>query len=215
MWQNLIAADEALLRLINGKGANPALDFLMAAISDFGFFKIPLFLAVVVLAGFGKFRERTLLVLLGLCVLIGDAGISKGLKEWVRRPRPADVLSDVRLVKMDSVRWSQPDLANSKGRSFPSSHTCNNVALALVVTCVYGRRWAWIWIWALLMSYSRIYTGSHFPSDVLASWGLALIYTGAILWICEKGWQWAAPRKFPQLYARHPRLIFASCPSST
>ena len=209
MWENFQAADEALLRLINGQGASSALDLTMALISDFGLFKIPLLFAGIILGIFGKFRERMLLVLVGLCVLIGDAGISRGLKEWVRRPRPMDVLEGIRIVKVDAVQWSQPDPSKTKGRSFPSSHTCNNVALALVVTFLYGRRSAWIWLWPLLMSYSRVYTGSHYPSDVIVSWGLALAYTGGILWICEKGWQRIGAKIFPQFYAQHPRLMVA------
>ena len=199
------ALDIALLRKINVDWSGSFLDRLMAAVSDFNLFLIPLIAGAMLLIVFGNFRERLLIVLLALCVLIGDTGISSTLKATVYRPRPHEALEGIREVSLKEITWSHPT-PHHRGRSFPSSHVCNNVALALVAVMLYGRWAHLLWFWALLMSYSRVYVGSHYPSDTAASWIIALVYTWAILRGCEWLWQKYAPRLTPGLYAAHPRL---------
>ena len=52
---------------------------------------------------------------------------------------------------------------------FISSHTANSFGLAMISTLLVRRKWFTItvFIWALLISYSRIYLGVHYPGDVL------------------------------------------------
>ena len=60
---------------------------------------------------------------------------------------------------------------------------------------------------ALLIAYSRIYTGSHWPLDILA--GILLGIGGG--WIATRLVQWLwrrfAGKFFPSLAASHPELI--------
>ena len=104
-------------------------------------------------------------------------------------------------------RNRSPQAHVARGRSFTSGHACNNVALAMVGCAIFGR-WAWwLWPWAALVSYSRIYVGSHYPSDIAGSWLVALYYSYFILKTAEWLWQKYAPGKFPRLHAAHPRLF--------
>lgn len=213
MWATFLAWDLQLLHLINEVWAHPALDGVMAVVSSFALFKIPLAIGVVALLIWGGFRERLFLVLMIFCVFLGDMAIDGGLKEMAQRPRPHEYLERVRMVDLKEVKWSDPH-EHPGGNSFPSGHAFNNVAIALVATLLYGR-WAWLlWPWAMLVSYSRVYTGSHHPSDVLASWILSLIYTWLVLLVAEWGWQRWGARVFPKLHARHPQLIFQKKPTS-
>jgi undecaprenyl-diphosphatase len=105
------------------------------------------------------------------------------------------------------VTESIPRAHVAKGRSFTSGHACNNVALAMVSCAIFGR-WAWwLWPWAALVSYSRIYVGSHYPSDIIGSWIVSLYYSYFILKTAEWLWKKFAPRKWPRLYAAHPVLF--------
>ncbi len=54
------------------------------------------------------------------------------------------------------------------GYSTISSHASNSIAVAIFCASVLNRRWIWIALvaWALLVSYSRIYLGVHYPFDV-------------------------------------------------
>lgn len=59
--------------------------------------------------------------------------------------------------------------------SFPSGHACIAFAAALVLS-KYNKQKKWLfYLLAFLISFSRIYLGKHYPSDVLAGAILGLI----------------------------------------
>ena len=91
----------------------------------------------------------------------------------------------------------------AKGRSFTSGHACNNVALAMVACAIFGRWALWLWPWAALVSYSRVYCGAHYPSDILGSWIVSLFYSYFILKTAEWLWKKHGPSIFPRLHAAH------------
>ena len=202
----LHAADLHLLYLINRTWSRSWLDPLMARVSDFDSFRWPLFIAVVLVLVWGGFRGRQLLVLMAACLVIGDGMIDWGFKLAVHRPRPLETEPHIRVVTVHEITESVPRHV-TRGRSFTSGHACNNVALAFVGCAIFGR-WAWfLWPWAALVSYSRIYTGAHYPSDILGSWVVALAYSYFIVKAGEWLWQRLAPSCCPQLFARHRRLF--------
>jgi undecaprenyl-diphosphatase len=63
---------------------------------------------------------------------------------------------------------------------FVSSHAANVFGLAMLTAALFKRKWYTLLIfsWALIVSYSRIYVGRHFPGDVLfgALFGIAVGY---------------------------------------
>ncbi len=192
--------------LINQVWINPVADKIMALVSDFDLFKFPLILLALLLLIWGRFQERLFIILFLLCLLIGDTGIVNGLKHMINRPRPLQAIAAVRVVSLDQVRLATID-PQPGGHSFPSGHTCNNVALALVAFTLYGGWTNLFWLWAILMGYSRIYVGAHYPTDVLASWFIALAYTWLILRATESLWRRYAPKYFPELYRFRPKLL--------
>ena len=93
-----------------------------------------------------------------------------------------------------------------EGRSFPSGHAANNMAVAVVLILFFPRR-GWLYLpVALLISYSRVYTGSHWPLDVLAG----MILGGAGGWIATRLlqllWRKLGPRVAPHLAEKYPEL---------
>jgi undecaprenyl-diphosphatase len=178
--------DLHLLRLINQELTNPFLDWFFPRMAAPSHFVIPGLLLGGWLIWRGGSRGRLFLGLVLLALLIGDAVIVSGLKKTVNRPRPHEAVEGVRLVTKDEVTLSHPVGKKEGGRSFPSGHVCNNVALIMIVVSIYGKKMRWLYFWPLLMGWNRIYLGSHYPSDVLFSCLIAVAYTGFILFLFRR-----------------------------
>ena len=110
------------------------------------------------------------------------------------------------LFKRPITRFSDASDRKRSGPSFPSGHMDNNTVIALCLTLFYRRGWLY-WIVAALVGYSRVYLGAHWPSDILATFFLALGETLLVLAGLELVWRWAASKWTPQLYLRHPHLL--------
>lgn len=67
--------------------------------------------------------------------------------------------------------------------SFPSSHAAMSFAAAVFMTYFHRELWPLFFGLAFLMSWSRVYVGVHYPSDVVAGTVVGLIMGGIILWI--------------------------------
>jgi undecaprenyl-diphosphatase len=202
----LHALDLKLLYLINQTWSRPWLDPVMARVSDWDSWRIPVAIAVVLTLIFGGFRGRQLLALMAACLIIGDGMIDWGFKISINRPRPNETEPHLRVVTVREVTESVPRHVTN-GHSFTSGHACNNVALAMIGCAIFGRWALLLWPWAALVSYSRIYTASHYPSDILGSWIVAIVYSYFICRAAAWLWQKYAPQKCPGLYARHPVLF--------
>ena len=193
---------------------------------------LPAWLPLLVLAGCvalwrGGFRARAFIVVAGLVVGINDGVVAKTVKRLADRPRPHQVMAGVRVVDLAKVKFPTPrvlavtkpvtekfsrptaDLEKVEGRSFPSSHCMNTISIALVAAAFYRRR-GWLAFGpALLVSYSRVYVGAHWPSDIATSIFFALGTSLLLLALCAMLWRGLGARLFPQLYAGHPSLFAA------
>lgn len=73
-----------------------------------------------------------------------------------------------------NFEWSSP-LENVRGNSsFPSGHATTSFAIAfMVILLVRNTEYKWVgWAtlgWALLVGYSRVYVGVHYPLDILGA----------------------------------------------
>ncbi|HEY0793335.1 MAG TPA: phosphatase PAP2 family protein [Chthoniobacterales bacterium] len=216
--------DKTLLFLINRAWTNPALDALMATVTNFSVFLPFIVAGAALLLWRGGFRERSFVVATA-CILASTDGVfTQFMKKWAHRPRPHEALAGIREVRLQKanpaalavfepvhVEFSTAPDPSPRGRSFPSGHAMNNAVVATTAVRFF-RRWGW---WyspaAALVAYSRVYCGSHWPSDVLTSAVLGVVFACVLLHGFALIYQAAAPRFFPRFHSNHPRLIPASC----
>lgn len=160
-------ANIELFYLINNGFSNPYLDFLMPLLSDVGgltFYAIILAILLIMswkdILGLGKYWE---LVKLCCASLILTVMITACVKLFFHQPRPALVLNHVHALT-----------SSVDPNSFPSGHTAITLSTMTIIflkakeyfthnnlikfLCV---------IYCILIPFSRIYIGMHYPFDVL------------------------------------------------
>jgi len=95
-----------------------------------------------------------------LITLIINSAIVDAIKYMVNRPRP--FITYHFIDKLVSV--SSP--------SFPSGHAAEVFALAISASLLFSKyKWGIFaaWLWAILIAYSRMDLGVHYPGDILGS----------------------------------------------
>lgn len=204
---------------INQNWTLPTLDWVMAVASCWDIWWPFLFIAAILFLR-GSFHMRTFLICCSLCVIVTDGLVVNQLKKLVGRPRPPAAIDGVRQVDLAKgrprllsvakplqVKYSQASINPQGGRSFPSGHTANIFCVATVIFVFY-RRWGWLaYLPAGLITYSRIYVGAHWPSDVTVSIFLAIGVT--LITLAGINWLWGkfGGYCFPHWHANHPLLI--------
>lgn len=183
MLEHLRAFDTRLLLGVNRANA-PWLDAVMVLASD----RLVWFPAYALLLAWliYLFRRRAVLLvpLLVSAVALADSVTSRLFKPLFARPRPCH---DARVFPYLHL----PDGCGGQF-GFLSSHAANSAALAVFLLLVlpagrYRGLKTGVVCWAMLLSYSRMYLGAHYPTDVLggAAVGAALGAVAAQLFIWQ------------------------------
>jgi membrane-associated phospholipid phosphatase len=208
--------DIALFRFINGSLSNPFFDWLMPIMSGGdGVMRWFVPLAVVLVLSaicFGNTRLRLCAVMIFLVIALGDPLVVNTIKHVVHRPRPFVTLPDARVFGVVGQGYVPPEqmTADTGGRnSMPSAHAANWFAMTMVMFLFYRRSLWFMLPLALTVSFSRVYNGVHYPSDVLAGMILGAGYAAAGVVALQTIWNWAGKRWFPIWHARLPFLLKA------
>ncbi len=193
------AWDLYFFELVNQQWRNQVLDLLMPVASY-----TPLLWILAVLVLLLLLPRRGLLsVLLMALVLGGSVGLADLItnlsKDAVGRVRPLNALPGVYFQEDGAWRARPVDFVQEKerGSSYPSGHAANSMALALAAVLLWpGIRPCvrpWIFLLPLVVGYSRLYLGKHYPTDVLSGWVVGA-FAAVLLWtlcraLCPVTWR--------------------------
>jgi len=161
--------DYNLLYYINSFFANDFFDFICPLFRN-KYFWIPLYVFIItfLIINFKK-KGIIIILILILAVIISDQLSSQVIKPFVQRLRPCNdpfVSHFVRTI-----------IGCKSGFSFPSSHASNHFTIGILAGLIFIRHSKWVLaagiLWAFVISYSQIYIGVHYPSDIIAGAFLA------------------------------------------
>lgn len=146
--------------------ANSQLDVLAAMLTKLGvFWGVFPIATVTALVLFRRRQWRALAYL--MTTLVGSIIINRTAKVLLHRVRPH--------------LWESP--APEFDYGFPSGHAMSSMTLvAVLVILSWSSRWRWSVlmvgaVFVLVIGWTRLYLGVHYPSDILAGWMASVAWT--------------------------------------
>lgn len=172
MIEQLITYDKELFLFLNNMGSTTWDSFWMFMTNKFT--AIPLYILLLFLSYKKMGLKRLGIVLIAVALMITCTnGLADFFKYGVQRLRPcydADLNGLVRLVK-----------SSCGGKfSYFSAHASNTMGIAFFFTLLFKSTYKYIGflliLWAIIVAYSRIYIGVHFPLDILSGMAVGVLF---------------------------------------
>jgi len=180
--------DSKLLLTINGCH-NELSDTVMFLFSD-KILWIPLYIMLFVALSRSCSRQNLILwmIALVLCIVMTDQLTSDLLKPMVGRMRPSN--PDNPLSAYVHIVFGY----RGGAKGFPSSHAANTAGLAFFWLYTTHRKTigSLLCVWMLMVSYSRMYLGVHYPSDILVGLLIGFFCARLMAWLYKylSGIEW-------------------------
>jgi len=129
-----------------------------------------------------KKESWMILLVIALMITLSNELTSTVMKPYFSRLRPSQDPSLEGIIHL-------VDGAKGGLYGFASSHASNTFATATFLWLLFRKRYSWIaglFVWAIVMTYTRIYLGFHYPGDILVG-GAIGIFTA---WASFKFYEW-------------------------
>ncbi|MHB1660624.1 MAG: phosphatase PAP2 family protein [bacterium] len=172
MLSHILHLDTALFLLINNNLHFSLLNDNMRAITYLGNGWVVYWLVLVYVYIYNRLKFKESFLLLFLTQIVPGI-FDMIIKRAVNRPRPVVALHN--LIKAGSVH------INLLGRhltehSFPSGHTVTAFSLAVALSYMFPKHNKLFYILAFIVAFSRVYSGEHYPLDVIAGGILGYLF---------------------------------------
>ncbi len=175
MLEFILHIDHVLFLFFNRSIANPVFDVVFPFITEPRNWLIIGVIAITFLLVKEKKKALVVLGIVIIAVALSDLIAYRIIKPLVGRIRPC-----------------HPDFFVEGGRflkgykssfSFPSNHSMNMFAAATVLSCFYHRYAGYFFTFAILIGFSRIYVGVHYPLDVVGGAVFGILLGSGVFWI--------------------------------
>ncbi|MCI4442548.1 MAG: phosphatase PAP2 family protein [Lentimicrobium sp.] len=182
MLEKIKQLDTELFLYLNGKH-NTFFDPIMYWASD-KLFWIPFYLIIIFLL-VREYKKQSIYILISIGILIAlcDQIASHLIKNAVQRLRPSH-----EPILEGLIHLSKAGPGGQYG--FVSSHSANAFGLATFLILLLPKKYTPLkWIlgfWAILVAYSRIYNGVHYPTDVIVAGLIGMILAYLVFKIYSK-----------------------------
>jgi undecaprenyl-diphosphatase len=191
MIEKLLDLDRKLLLILNSFH-HPSLDTAVFLASQTWFW-IPLYclLLWITIKTYGK--DAWIIVAgIGFTLIFSDQFTSSFMKPFFGRLRPSHEPALQGLLHFVLDLKGEVYMGGTYG--FASGHAANTFGTATFFALLYRhtRPWIrWLFVWAIVMTYTRIYMGVHYPGDIVA--GAAIGMFGG--WMGFRFCRWALARR--------------------
>ncbi|MDR1784160.1 MAG: phosphatase PAP2 family protein [Endomicrobium sp.] len=139
-------------------------------------FLIILIVSIEILWNNKKDHFWIMLILLSSILAVGVI-LTHFLKCYFKSPRPITIFGDGNINIMFEILHAY---------SFPSGHTQVAFAICTFMFMTVKKYWYLYTVLSLGVAFERVYSGSHFPFDVLAGAAIGIIYTFIIVNLFKK-----------------------------
>jgi len=178
MFHLFKALDIKIFFLINQTLSNPVFDSIMPLITNKNNWVLIIIILFFYLAIMNGRRGQIALVILIVVVGLTDSFSTFILKPYFGRIRPSyDIYEYINLLVAKGGKWSMP-----------SNHAANISAIAVVLSYFYEKMKIPLFSLAVIIAFSRVYVGVHYPADVLLGGliGYGMAWLILTLWVILK-----------------------------
>ena len=157
MLDYFLAIDKLIFSFFNSTISNPLFDIFFPIITNQDIWTLPILAGVIILTIRGGRRGKICSAVLIVAIILADYTSAQILKPYFARLRPSHELIDgIRLLVPKGGRYG-----------FVSSHAANMYASATILGYFYPRYKKVFFTTALMVAFSRVYVGVHYPADIL------------------------------------------------
>ena len=157
MLDYFLTIDKLIFNFFNSTISNPLFDIFFPIITNQDIWTLPILAGVIILIIKGGRRGKICSAVLIVAIILADYTSAQILKPYFARLRPSHELIDgIRLLVPKGGRYG-----------FVSSHAANMYASATILGYFYPRYKKVFFTTALMVAFSRVYVGVHYPADIL------------------------------------------------